>query len=468
MHFQMTEQETAIYLKYAKLNLPRHTSYPAAPFWQDQFPLETVKKALTGLELRKYPLSLYLHIPYCKQLCYYCACNKEIYPDERMQKNDPRERLLETLIQEMHFYAKYLGKNPVAQIHFGGGTPTFLSPAQLQTLFAKLFELFSINADAEISVEIDPRVTSYEHLAALKASGCNRLSLGVQDFSQQVQKAINRIQPYELVEKTMADCRKLGFQSINFDLIYGLPFQTQESMEESLKLTHQLSPDRIAFYRLAMIPEMFKWQKVFGREHLPSEDANLNFFLTALNFFTKFDYEFIGLDHFAKKSELLSQAMKTKTLRRNFQGMTTGQDLAIIGMGPSAISQTPGYYWQNEKKTELWIKSLATMEDLFEKGCALSQDDIIRQTVIQELYCYGRIDWNDIDSRFDIDSSAYFKQSTLELEALNHEGVITKQENEVSLSPILGRLLVRLVASQYDYYLQEKAAERGTKFSQVG
>lgn len=468
MPFQMTEQEKTTYLKYAKLNLPRHTSYPAAPFWQSQFPLETVQRALEELSLKKYPLSLYLHIPYCKQLCFYCACNKEIYPDERMQKNDPRERLVEALIQEMHFYSAHLGKNPVAQIHFGGGTPTFLSPAQLQKLFAKLFDLFTINADAEISVEIDPRVTSYEHLAALKASGCNRLSLGVQDFSPEVQKAINRIQPYDLVAKTMADCRKLGFKSVNFDLIYGLPFQTKESMQETLELTHKLSPDRIAFYRLALIPEMFKWQKAFGREHLPSEEDNLSFFLNALNFFTESDYEFIGLDHFAKKSELLSEAMQSRTLRRNFQGMTTGQDLAIIGMGPSAISQIPAYYWQNEKKTELWLKALTTKEDLFEKGCSLSQDDIIRQAVIQELYCYGRIDWQDIDTRFDINSNVYFKQSTLGLDALSHEGIISKQENEVSLSPILGRLLVRLIASQYDYYLQEKAAECGTKFSQVG
>ncbi len=468
-NFQLTADETASYLKYAKLNLPRHTSYPAAPYWDESFSMQDAREALDTLRKNKNPISLYLHIPYCKQLCFYCACNKEIYPEERQKKNDPREALIQGLIQEMRFYGQALQDNVIEQVHFGGGTPTFLSPEQLIRLFDALYTHFEISEDAEIAVEIDPRVTTYQHLQALRKAGCNRLSLGVQDFSHEVQKAINRIQPYEMVAETMAQARSLGFNSINFDLIYGLPFQTLQTMEQTLQHTLTLGPDRVAFYRLALIPDIFKWQKSFGREHLPPESENIKIFLTALDAFTKHNYDFIGLDHFAKRDELLSEAVENQTLRRNFQGMTTGKELAIIAMGPSAVSQVPGYFWQNEKKTEDWLRSLEGSGKSFDKGMKLSADDRLRQELIQQIYCYGKVDWAQMSERLGRETTDYFRKDISSLEALASEGILTMDKKGFELSPILGRLLVRLVASRFDRYLQEETStNQGVRFSQLG
>lgn len=469
MHFHLAENEITNYLKYAKLNLPRHTSYPAVPYWHEQYPLQNIEDALASLKADAHPLSLYFHIPYCRQLCFYCACTKEIYPEDRQKKNDPREKLLSGLIQEMSFYAERLQGNTVEQIHLGGGTPTFLSAEQLKRLFDAIRSRFSVSENAEIAVEIDPRVTTFEHLQILRAAACNRVSLGVQDFTEKVQKAINRIQPFEMVQETVRQARSLGFASVNFDLIYGLPFQTLESMQRTLEATIALSPDRIAFYRLALIPELFKWQKSFGREHLPSETENIDIFLMALNAFTKGGYEFIGLDHFAKKDEMLSEAIQEGTLRRNFQGMTTGKSLAIIGMGPSAVSQVPGYFWQNKKTSEEWQEALAGEQWTVHRGLKLSSDDKVRQELLQELYCYGALNWDAMNERLGVNTREYFSEEIESLKEFEGEGFLSLDENGFALSPVLGRLLVRLVASCFDRYLQEeKAAAQSTRFSQLG
>ena len=273
-----------------------------------------------------------------------------------------------------------------------------------------------------------------------------------------------------MVAETLAQCRSLGFSSINFDLIYGLPFQTLASMQETLSYTLKLSPDRIAFYRLALIPEIFKWQKSFGREHLPSESENVSLFLTALNTFTQGGYEFIGLDHFAKRDELLAEASTNKTLRRNFQGMTTGKALAILGIGPSAVSQVPGFFWQNEKNTGDWLAALDGEQRFFHKGLKLSADDLIRQEFIHEIYCYGKIDWQEMNKRLARDAVDYFKEDVRSLESLAAEGLLSLDTGGFELSPILGRLLARLIASRFDRYLQqeENAAGQGIRFSQLG
>jgi oxygen-independent coproporphyrinogen-3 oxidase len=363
-----------------------------------------------------------------------------------------------------------LKNNTVHQIHLGGGTPTFLHPEQLEKLFVEIRKRFPISNNAEIAVEIDPRVTTYEHLKALRDSGCNRVSLGVQDFSEKVQKAVNRIQPYEMVEEFVQKTRSLGFDSINFDLIYGLPFQTLESMKTSLELTMKLSPDRIAFYRLALIPELFKWQKSFGREHLPSEQENIDIFLLALNTFHKSGYEFIGLDHFAKKEERLAEAIQDKSLRRNFQGMTTGKALAIIGMGPSAVSQVPGYFWQNKKSTENWLRAFSADEWKLEKGLKLNSDDWIRQELIHELYCYGELNWKEINRRLKVDVLEYCRLEIESLKMFEGENVLKLDGDGVALSPVLGRLLVRLVAASFDRYVQEEltVTQSSRFFSQLG
>lgn len=469
MKFHLTDTEIASYLKYAKLNLPRHTSYPTAPYWKKDFPITDVEDALSSLKTRQDDLSLYFHIPYCRQLCFYCACNKEIYPEERQQKHDPRENLLKGLIKEMDFYSSRLQGNKVRQIHLGGGTPTFLHPEQLTKLYEEIRKRFDVTSDAEIAVEIDPRVTTLEHLQALRSSGCNRVSLGVQDFSETVQKAINRIQSYEMVEATLENARSLGFESINFDLIYGLPFQTLDSVKATIQQTLTLSPDRIAFYRLAMIPEIFKWQKSFGREHLPVEAENIQIFLTALNMFTSAGYEFIGLDHFAKKSEMLSESLQDKTLRRNFQGMTTGKPLAIIGMGPTAVSQVPRYFWQNKKTTESWLEALSEETWSVHCGIKLTDDDMIRQELIHEMYCYGEVRWDEFSERMNINAKEYFAKEIGSLLPMEEDGIVKVSEKGFALSSVLGRLLVRLCAASFDRYLQEElAVTQSTRFSQLG
>lgn len=467
MKYQLSEEDIQNYLDFAKQNLPRHTSYPAAPFWQKDYALENVKGALKTLKENDEPLSLYFHIPYCRQLCFYCGCTKEIYPDERIQKQDPRSTLLAGIFKDIEFYGKQLEGNTVEQIHFGGGTPTFLKPEHFEEIFKAIHKHFKVASKSEIATEIDPRVTTYEHLKVLKDLGCNRLSMGIQDFSLKVQKAVNRIQSFELVKKSMEQARSLGYDSINFDLIYGLPFQTVESMRDSIEKTIELSADRIAFYRLALIPELFKWQKSFVRSDLPSERENIEIFLSALNLFTEKGYDFIGLDHFAKKEEMLSEALQERSIRRNFQGMSTGKSLSIIGMGPSAVSTVKGYFWQNKRTAKEWLASLEG-EDRYEKGMTLSQDDLIRQDFLQELYCYGDMDWERFGKRWSIEARQYFEESIEKLKFFSEKGLLHIKESGFELTPILGRLLVRLIASVFDPYLQEEKKEKRVKFSQLG
>ena len=355
------------------------------------------------------------------------------------------------------------------QIHLGGGTPTFLSPKQLERLFSSLNKNFSIATDADISIEIDPRVTSLAHLETLSQLGINRVSLGVQDFNEKVQKAIHRIQTYPLVAKLVDECRNFGF-SINFDLIYGLPFQTMSSIEETLKKVLTLSPDRIAFYRLAMIPDMFKWQRTFWKKDLPPKDKILDIYLLIINTLTQNGYSFIGLDHFAKENDALSKALQEKSVRRNFQGMSTDRGLDIIGLGPSSISQFEDGYIQNVIKTKDWhLQVKETNPSL--KGITLDQDDQIRKEVIESLYCYGAIHKTSFKQKWNIDFDDYFLDLKKDLDILIRDRLVVNTTNHsLSLTRILGRLLVRAVASVFDKYLLQGQDNKKTlpTFSQLG
>lgn len=460
----LSNLERSVYLKYAKLSVPRHTSYPAAPFWQDDFSAESVKNAVLELADEKKSLSLYVHIPYCRQLCSYCACNKEIYGDLRLQMDDPRERLLGHLKAEADAFYSPLRDNPVRQIHLGGGTPTFLSPHNLEVLFENLLKQFHVEKDAEIAIEVDPRVTTDDHLRTLRQLGFNRISLGVQDFSVPVQKAVNRIQSYELVKHSVETARALGFSSVNFDLIYGLPFQTRESMRETLTLSTSLAPDRIAFYRLAMIPEMFKWQRLFQQSDLPDEETNLDLFLMALNHFTDHGYLFVGFDHFAKKDEALAQALEQKTLRRNFQGYYTGGALPIVGLGPSAVSQTDSHFWQTPKQTRPWERHVNELPKF--RGMSLDVDDRNRRTLLETLYCQGEINWASLGEQLGLDARNYFTKEITALQPLVDDGLVVVKPSGFSLTPLLGKLLNRLVGAQFDRHLQEASSQ--VRFSQLG
>ncbi|HKI30811.1 MAG TPA: oxygen-independent coproporphyrinogen III oxidase [Gemmataceae bacterium] len=457
--YRLTDAERRTYRRYAGLALPRHTSYPIAPTWTTEYGADDLRAELRRSDAERRPLSLYVHVPFCERLCYYCACTKEIVPAAKRKQHDPSDALLAGLEVEAGRFGAHLGAE-VQQVHLGGGSPTFLPPEGLRRLWAILAGRFAIAPDAEIAVEIDPRLTTREHLATLRELGFNRVSLGVQDFDRRVQKAVNREQPFELVERVVRWCRQFGFASVNFDLIYALPFQTLEGMAETLEQTLALAPDRIAFYRLAVIPEIFRWQNVFRPADLPSGDLPLELNLLGINRFLAAGYEFIGLDHFAKPDEELAQARRHGSLRRTFQGMTTGKGLDVIGLGPSAISQLDGAYAQNHKATADWQQAAA--EDFAtERGLRLSDDDRLRRELMQQLYGHGAIDKRSLEDRFGIAFDDYFADELRRLHELIDEGIAVYDDEAVRLTEPLGRLLVRVAAAVFDRYLPPTAFREG-------
>ncbi len=457
--YRLTDAQRLIYRRYAGLALPRHTSYPIAPAWTTDYGPADLRDELGRSAAEGRPLSLYVHVPFCERLCYYCACTKEIIPAARRKQHDPGDDLLAGLEVEVGRFAALLGAL-VRQVHLGGGSPTFLPPEGLRRLWAILAGRFALAPDAEVAIEIDPRITTRAHLETLRELGFNRVSLGVQDFDPRVQKAVNREQPFELVERVVGWCRQLGFASVNFDLIYALPFQTLEGMAQTLEKTLALAPDRIAFYRLAVIPEIFRWQNVFRPADLPSGDLPLELNLLAINRFLAAGYEFIGLDHFARPDEELAQARRQGALRRTFQGMTTGKGLDVIGLGPSAISQLDGAYAQNHKATADWQRAVS--EDLAtERGLRLSDDDRLRRELMQQLYGHGVIDKRSLEEGFGIVFDDYFADELKRLHELIDEGIAENDDEAVRLTEPLGRLLVRIVAAVFDRYLPPAAFREG-------
>ena len=459
-YYCLTSPERNVYRKYARLALPRHTSYPCAPFWREEYGAAEFRRDLLESAFEARPLSLYVHIPFCEKLCYYCACTKEIVPAHKRLENDPGTQLLEGLDIEAARLASLVGTREVHQVHLGGGSPTFLKAEQLERLWHLLADRFRIMPDSERAVEIDPRITSREQLHTLRRLGFQRISLGIQDFSPAVQKAVNRLQALELVQRVVGWCRELGFDSINFDLIYGLPFQTLDSMADTLDKTIALAPDRIAFYRLAVIPEIFRWQNVFRPQDLPAGDLPLDLNLLAIERFQEAGYEFIGLDHFAKPDEALACAHREQSLCRNFQGMTTGKEQDLIGLGASAISQLDMAFAQNDKASVSWRnavgKDLAT-----ERGLHLSQDDRLRRELIQQLYGYGAIVKKGLEQRFGIVFDDYFASEQTRLLELADDGLVSVEPGDIRLTTPLGRLLVRVVGAVFDAYLPPNAYREG-------
>jgi oxygen-independent coproporphyrinogen III oxidase len=457
--YRLTDAQRQTYRRYAGLALPRHTSYPIAPVWTADYGPDDLRDELGRSAAECRPLSVYVHVPFCERLCYYCACTKEIIPAARRRQHDPSDAFLAGLDVEAGRFAEHLSAE-VRQVHLGGGSPTFLPPDGLRRLWSILAGRFDIAADAEIAIEIDPRITTDEHLNTLRALGFNRISLGIQDFDPRVQKAVNREQSFDLIERVVGWCRDLGFVSINFDLIYALPFQTLDGMADTVEKTLALAPDRIAFYRLAVIPEIFRWQNVFRPADLPSGDLPLELNLLAINRFLDAGYEFIGLDHFAKADEELAQARRDGSLRRTFQGMTTGKELDVIGLGPSAISQLDGAFAQNHKTSADWQTAIAG-DFATERGLRLSDDDRLRRELMQQLYGHGVIDKRTLQERFGIDFGAYFADDLERLQGLRDEGLVEMDDEAVRLTEPLGRLLVRVVAAVFDRYLPPTAFREG-------
>ncbi|MFW7379878.1 MAG: oxygen-independent coproporphyrinogen III oxidase [Oligoflexus sp.] len=454
------------YTYYGKLALPRHTSYPTAPHWQDLVSESIMESMLCEDAATSRSLSLYLHIPFCQSLCYYCGCTKMIRPERDAKTTAELQLLISGLKKEIRRKAKLLPNRHVQHIHFGGGTPSYLHQGEWLDLWQTIRDHFQVADDAEIAIELDPRTIGDEDLSFLQGLGFNRISMGIQDFDLKVQKAVNRLQSFEQVQLLTNRARQSGFHSINFDLIYGLPFQSPESMSKTLEQVIKLQPDRIAYYRLAVMPEIFKWQRSFIREDLPQGEASLKLQILAMERFQEAGYEFIGLDHFAKPHDDLAIAFHEKRLSRNFQGMTAGRDQHLIGFGPSAISSLQTAYWQNPKKLNQWWQQ-ATDSKLAMKGCLLSQDDLILRRVIAEIYCYGKVDLPSIADEYQLDAPLYFQRYEKRMKKLIEDGLLRCKDGVVSEEGLLGRLLRRVIASSFDAYLPEDIFEHGLASNQA-
>ena len=447
----LTENERNTYFQFAKLNLPRHTSYPSSNHWTKSTDSNPWKRELGAIVKTGRPLSVYVHVPFCEKLCHYCGCNKLIISRNNEDSDAFAKRYLQGIEQELTHLSTADRWN-VQQIHFGGGTPTWLKPHIFTRLWDLILKNVNLSPSAEVSIELDPRVTTTAHLQTLRDLGFNRISLGVQDFDSNVQSAIERIQPFEMVKNFVDECRNLGLNNINFDLIYGLPRQTRHSMSQTLEKVCQLSPDRIAFYRLALMPEVFKWQRTFQQSEIPDDDSVLDMMLMATKIFQNHNYQFIGLDHFAKATDELSRSMLDGTLKRSFQGMTTGDVLPVIGLGPSAISSTDNFYHQNEPVFQSWTRKVA--EDIpTVKHYKLSDDDLICRWCINQLYCYRKLDKDLFEATFHKSFDLFFSDRLAALTELETLNIILLDQRQITLKPYVGWLLLRVVAAVFDKFL---------------
>ena len=445
---------------------PRYTSYPTADRFVEAFTAEHFLQALAqrhdmgGAGGAGAPLSLYIHVPFCESVCYYCACNKIVTRD-----HGRAAAYLDALEHEMALAADALGERvQVSQLHFGGGTPTFLSDEELSRLMAAIRTRFELLPKGEFSIEIDPRTVTRQRLAHLRALGLNRVSFGVQDFDAQVQQAVHRIQPFEQVEALMRDARELGFESINVDLIYGLPRQTPESFERTVRQVAGLRPDRIAMYGYAHLPTRFKPQRRIEPAELPSGGQRVGMLAQALAGFVSHGYQYIGMDHFALPDDPLAQAKRQGRLHRNFQGYSTQPDCDLIGLGVSAISRVGPCYSQNAKTLDEYYDALRSNQLPVVRGLALTRDDLVRRAVIMSIMCHGRLSYESVALAHLIDVRSYFAAEIEALEGLARDGLVTLSEDGLEVTP-LGWYFVRSVAMVFDRHL--RADRNRERFSKV-
>jgi oxygen-independent coproporphyrinogen-3 oxidase len=440
---------------------PRYTSYPTAPVWNDSFGPSDLEKVHEEAERAKSPVSLYMHIPFCESLCLFCACNVIIQKDKRVAPP-----YLEILKREMTRVSRSVSSDrPVVQFHWGGGTPTYLTPAQIEDLFGFTREHFTFAPDTEIGIEVDPRVTSREHLETLRKVGFNRLSMGIQDFHPLVQKTINRIQPFELTGGLIQCARDLGFDSVNVDLIYGLPYQTAETFAHTVDQILELTPDRVALFSYAHVPWLKKQQGSF-EGHLPEGMQKFEIFRTGLLKFLEAGYLYIGMDHFAKPGDELAVSQQNRTLHRNFQGYTTKAGADLYGMGITAISGIQNAYAQNQRDIPSWEKAVAERGIATMRGYHLSEDDRLRRTVISRLLCHTVVLKNEISNEFAIDFDTYFADELARLEPFLADGLVALDSNEIRTT-WLGRVFIRNLAMIFDPYLEKQHLNAKPLFSKT-
>jgi len=443
---------------------PRYTSYPTADRFVEAFGeadyLQALEQRRDGVGTKAYPLSLYVHIPFCESLCYYCACNKII-----TKHHERGAEYLRYLEREVDLNIAHLGQGQVvSQLHLGGGSPTFLSDAELAQLMAMLRRNFQLAPGGEYSVEIDPRTVTRERLAHLAKLGFNRLSFGVQDFEPAVQKAVHRIQPAEQVFDLVAVSRELGFESVNVDLIYGLPMQTPETFERTLEQITQLRPDRIALYAYAHLPERFKPQRRIHTQDLPPAASKLVMLSSAMRVLMAAGYVYVGMDHFALPTDALAVAKRQGRLHRNFQGYSTQPDCDLIALGVSSIGRVGPTFSQNVKTLDEYYDLLNQGRLPVVRGMALSRDDLVRRTVIMALMCQGSVLFESIELSHLVDFKQYFAAEMDSLTVMQDQGLLTIDDTGVHVTE-LGWFFVRGVAMVFDKYLQ--ADKNRARFSKI-
>ncbi len=455
----------AILPRYA-IEGPRYTSYPTAPVWKEDYGSAQFREDLapgSRGDAATEGLSLYVHVPFCESLCHFCACNKVI-----TRKPELPARYLDVIEREVAAVHEAVGESRSAsQQHWGGGTPTHLSPDQIRRLYRTLSDAFPMREGAEVSIEVDPRVTRPEHVDALRECGFNRISMGVQDVEPRVQEAIHRIQPPEQTAALVERSRASGFESVNFDLIYGLPYQTEKSFARSLDRVLDMGPDRIALYSYAHVTWLAKQQRGFERKDLPDAATKVRIMLSAIRRFLDEGYRFIGLDHFARPDDELSLALDDRSLRRNFMGHTTQAGVDLIGFGPSAISELRGSYAQSHRDLAAWEEAVDRSGVATMRGFRLSDDDQERRWIIERILCHGQVRADEFEARFGRGFGAAYARELGCLAQHASDGLLEIGEGDgLSLTP-LGRLLVRNVAMVFDAYLGEQQRQGRPLFSKT-
>lgn len=436
---------------------PRYTSYPTALEFNQQYSDADFEQATKRYPER--PLSLYIHIPFCHKLCYFCGCNKII-----TRHKHKADEYLDVLEKEIINRARYFKNRKVTQMHWGGGTPTFLDKQQISRLVALLRQHFHFVENAELSIEIDPREIELDVIDHLHNEGFNRLSMGVQDFNKEVQQKVNREQDEAFIFSLVARAREVGFHSTSIDLIYGLPKQTKESFAFTLKKVIELSPDRLSVFNYAHLPNLFAAQRKIKDEDLPLAEEKLEILQETITTLTTNGYQFIGMDHFAKPDDELAVAQRQGILHRNFQGYTTHEECDLLGMGVSAISMLGDHYAQNEKVLKEYYARVNSEGHALWRGLSLTHDDCIRRDVIKTLICNFHLNFTEIEDLYQLDFKDYFKEDLALLAPMAEDGLVEISAEKIQVTP-RGRLLIRNICMCFDTYLRNQMRQR--QFSRV-
>jgi len=436
---------------------PRYTSYPTALEFNESF---THADLITAT--KTYPsraLSLYIHIPFCHKLCYFCGCNKVI-----TRHQEKADKYLDYLEKEIIEQAQHFQDRTISQLHWGGGTPTFLLPPQITRLMKLLRDNFTFSEKAELSIEVDPREIELDTIDHLAKEGFNRLSLGIQDFNKDVQKAVNREQDEDFIKQLLTRAKEQGFQSTNLDMIYGLPLQTKESFAFTLEKVLALDPARLSIFNYAHMPTLFAAQRKINEDDMAKPAEKLAMLQHTIEFLTQSGYQFIGMDHFAKPNDELALAQQQGILHRNFQGYTTQEDADLLGMGVSAISQIGHCYSQNQKKLADYYQQVEELGNAQWRGVALNKDDLIRREVIKQLICNFKLDKTVIEQEFSINFDQYFAEDITLLQTFIDDELVIIDANKIQVLST-GQLLIRNICMCFDIYLRNKARQQ--QFSRV-